>query len=284
MKILVTGAAGQVGSELVGAPAAGDEIVALTRGELEVTDAGGVARVMADVRPDAVINCAAYNAVDQAEEEPEVATAVNARAVEHLAAACRGVGAQLVHVSTDYVFGGSQTRPYVESDLPRPLSAYARSKLEGEVAARAAGSWAVVRTAYVFGRVGRSLVETILRRALAGEPLSMVTDQRGSPTYAADLAGVLLRVARERAEGTFHVVNGGDASPYELARAVLDVAGVEADLDTTTLADLRRPALRPLFSVLASERLETVGIAPLRHHREALEELVPQLAAAGKTP
>ncbi len=278
MRVVVTGAAGQLGSEVPGASADHD-VVALGHGDLDVADGDAVARTDDRHGPDAIVNCAAYNAVDAAETDPDGARLVNVDGPRNLARAAASAGAHLVHLSTDYVFDGRAETPYVETDEPAPATVYGRSKLDGELAvAEHATSWAVVRTAWVFGRVGRSLVETVLARARAGEALRMVDDQRGSPTCALDLAVAVARIATGAHTGVFHVTNGGDCTPHELARDVLELAGLgAADLQAITTAELGRPAPRPRFSVLRSERLHEAGLAPLRHYREALRALIPEL-------
>ena len=274
MRVLVTGGSGQVGSELAG-HLPGHEVVTPGRTELDLADRDSVEQMVARVAPDLVVNCAAYTAVDQAEAEPGQAMLVNAVGVRHLAVACRRIDAHLVHVSTDYVFDGDKQAPYDEYDLPAPRSAYGRSKWAGELEVmRHAGSWTIARSAWVFGRVGRSFVETIVRRARAGEPLRVVDDQWGSPTFAPHLAGMLARLGVERRQGVFHVVNAGSCSWFQLAADVLAVAGVEADLQPMTTPELRRPAPRPANSVLTSLVLPSLGGPPLPHYREALGALV----------
>jgi dTDP-4-dehydrorhamnose reductase len=271
VRIVVTGARGQVGSEL---PAFldGQDVHLLARDDLDVADPGAVHAAVAGLRPDVILNCAAYNAVDAAETDPDAAATVNAVAPGTLADAADEVGAHLVHISTDYVFPGEgRNDPYVESDEPQPRSVYGRTKLAGERAVldRPSGH-TVVRTAWVFGRVGRSLVELVLDRARAGEPLRMVTDQTGSPTSARDLAAGVARMGLERRPGLYHVVNAGSATPYQLAREVLELAGMDPGVvQETTIDVLGRPAPRPRYSVLASEHL-----APLRPWQDAVAEAV----------
>ncbi|MBI2168754.1 MAG: dTDP-4-dehydrorhamnose reductase [Actinobacteria bacterium] len=286
MKVLVTGAAGQVGSELPKclADLGVTDVASLGRGELDLADSSSVRDAVASLRPDAVINCAAYNAVDQAEAEPEAAEAVNAHGVAALAEACGAHGAHLIHISTDYVFAGDKGSAYDEGDPPAPLSAYGRSKLAGEEAALSAtGPSTVARTAIVFGRLGRSLVETIVNRAQAGEPLRLVTDQRGSPTFAPDLARVLAQMAVERVEGLYHVVNAGDCSPFELAHLIFDIAGRDrldgVEVEEITSEQLNRAAPRPPNSSLVSSRLAAAGFAPLRSLHDAVEERVREMVA-----
>jgi len=284
VKALVIGADGQVGSvlpsrlERLGVA----DVVAVGRADIDLLVPESVRAGVEGAAPDVVVNCAAYNAVDQAEDDAAAAHAVNATAPGLLAEVCREAGAHFIHISTDYVFSGDKGSPYVESDEPAPRSEYGRSKLAGEQAVEAAGgSWTVVRTALVFGSIGRSLVELIAGRGLDGLPLSMVVDQRGSPTSAGDLAGVLAEMAVRRCEGLFHVANAGDCSPYELAHFIFGVAGLDPSvIGHTTAAEFGRPASRPANSALISERLADAGIAPLRHFHEAVEERVLEMVAA----
>jgi dTDP-4-dehydrorhamnose reductase len=273
VRILVTGAGGQVGCE-VAAHLPHHEVMALGRPQLDVAERDAVEQVLGTVLPDAVVNCAAYTNVDACETDPERAMAVNALGPRHLAAACARVGAHLVHISTDYVFDGEKEGPYDEWDQPAPRSVYGRSKLGGEIeVARHASSWTVVRTSWVFGRRGRDFVDTILRRAREGGPLRVVTDQWGCPTYAPDLAGMLARLAVERRPGVYHITNQGACTWHELARAAVELAGLDPDMvGTTTAAEFGRPAPRPANSVLADTALTASGLPRLRPWRAALEE------------
>jgi dTDP-4-dehydrorhamnose reductase len=273
VRILVTGAGGQVGSE-VAAHLPRHDVFALGRLELDVAERDTVEQVLGTVLPDAVVNCAAYTDVDGCETDPDRAMAANALGPRHLAAACTRVGAHLVHVSTDYVFDGEKDGPYDEWDLPGPRSVYGRSKLGGEVeVARHASSWTVARTSWVFGRRGRNFVDTILGRAREGAPLRVVTDERGCPTYAPDLAGMLARLAVERRQGVYHVTNQGACSWHEFARAAVELAGLDPDVvGATTAAEFGRPAPRPANSVLANTALAASGLPRLRPWRAALED------------
>lgn len=278
MKALVTGASGQLGRALVAR--LGTSAHALTRAQLDVTDATAVSAAFDSIRPDVVINATAYNMVDGAESEPEAAFAVNAAAVLSLALAARRVGARLVHVSSDYVFDGAQSRPYVEDDVPRPINTYGRSKRAGEMMVEAVGGPALlVRTSGVFGpggsrAKGGSFVDRILERARTGATLRVVDDHHFAPTFAPDLAAALVALVDEKATGTVHVTNEGACSWYELARAALDLADLHATVDRISSAELAAPARRPLYSVLSNARFADLTGASLRSWREALAEML----------
>ena len=236
--------------------AAGSEAVGFTRAELDVTDESAVREALADA--ELVINCAAFTDVDGAEGDPVAAHAVNARGAHNVAAAAPRV----IYVSTDYVFDGSKTGPYVESDPVNPLSAYGRSKLEGERATLTAGPHnLVVRTSWLFGAGGRNFVTTMLRLGEGREQLKVVDDQVGCPTFTGHLAEALLALGRGEGaadgvspHGFLHVAGGGSCSWFEFARAIFERAGVDVDVQPCSTEDFPRPAPRPANSVLASER------------------------------
>lgn len=280
MKVLVTGAAGQVGREVVEAgAAAAHEVVGLDHAALDVTDAAAVREAVRAVAPGAIVNCAAFTAVDRCETEPELAFAVNADAVTHLARAADEVGAHLVHISTDYVFDGRKPDPYVETDTPNPLSVYGRSKLAGEQALDPEHS-AIVRASWICGRYGANMVKTILRLAGEHDKLSFVSDQRGHPTIAADLARMLWWFVEQRPTGVWHVTNQGAVSWYEFAQEVLRVNGDDpARVLPITTEELQppRPAPRPANSVLRNQRLIDAGVELLPDFRESLAVLVRSL-------
>jgi dTDP-4-dehydrorhamnose reductase len=279
MHILVTGAGGQLGAELVEHCAAvGDDVTAADRSVIDITNADEVSAFVSDLRPDAIINAAAYTAVDACESNVETATLANADAVGFLRSACDGVGAHLVQVSTDYVFDGTLDRPYVETDQTNPQSVYGRTKLAGEVAAGAGAS--VARTSWVCGEHGNNMVKLILRLATGDAPLAFVDDQRGCPTFTADLAPALRTLASERRSGTFHLTNSGAVSWYKFVGDILEAAGYDrARVSPISTADLDppRPAPRPANSVLDNAAWRAAGHAPLRDFREPLAELVARL-------
>jgi dTDP-4-dehydrorhamnose reductase len=261
MRLLITGAAGMLGTDLAAAAErAGHDVVALVRADLDVLDAAAVRAAVAGARPDAVVNCAAYTNVDGAEADEAAATALNGDGAGQVAAAAHAAGAFTVHVSTDYVFDGRAREPYVESSPTAPLGAYGRSKLAGEhaVAAAAPGeAHAIVRTAWLFGAHGPNFVATMLRLAGERDALAVVDDQVGCPTFTGHLASALVVLAEVRDPGIHHVAGGGSASWYDLAAATFAARGVEVPLTRGRTEDLGRPAPRPAYSVLRTERPAT---------------------------
>ena len=285
MKLVVTGAAGQLGVDVVRfAESVGDDVVGVDRTALDITDLAAVHALLDRVRPDAVINCAAYTAVDACETNQTAAFAVNADAVGLLSATCEFVGAHLVHVSTDYVFDGTLHRPYREDDTPNPQSVYGSSKLAGEHAA--GPDAAIARTSWVCGEHGNNMVKLVLR--LAADPdqaLAFVDDQVGCPTFTADLAPALHRLAVDRRTGIHHLTNQGPVTWYEFVREILAAAGHDPDRVrpiATAELDPPRPAPRPANSVLDNAVWRAAGLPMLRDFREPLGELVTRLRSSSE--
>lgn len=281
MRVLVTGAAGQLGIDLVAHCAAnGDEVVGLDRSHLDISDRSAVHGTVADLRPDVVVNTAAWTAVDACEGDLDRALQVNALGPRWLREAATVTGSHLVQISTDYVFDGSLDRPYHEWDSPNPQSAYGASKLAGE---REVGPEAtIVRTSWVCGANGNNMVKTILRLVEEHPRLTFVDDQRGCPTFTTDLATTVRRLAVERRSGIHHVTNQGAVSWYEFVCAIVAETGRDPAMVTPiSTADLHppRPAPRPPNSVLDNAALRLAGVPLLRHHREPLRELVRKLTA-----
>jgi dTDP-4-dehydrorhamnose reductase len=279
MKILVTGANGQLGQELVRFPAPPDlEIVGFGRAELDVTDFGQCRAVLHAIRPDAVIHCAAYTKVDQAESEPDEAYRVNAEGSRNAVLAAEQIGAKFVYISTDYVFDGKTDRPYRVDDPPNPLSAYGRSKLAGERFVRTLSSrHFIVRTSWVFGPYGSNFVKTMLKLAEERDVIRVVDDQVGSPTCTRDLARFLLELVKTDHFGVWHATNSGFCSWYGFARAIFEEKGLNVKVEPCATAEFPRPAPRPAYSVLDHGAIRELGFEPFRPWREALRDYLQML-------
>jgi dTDP-4-dehydrorhamnose reductase len=280
-RVLITGADGMLGTELLPALREQHEVVGVDIGELDITDWEATRAFVSEAAPDCVINCAAYTDVDGAESQRESAFAVNAVGAGNVARACAAAGAYLIHLSTDYVFDGTKSGAYLETDPPSPINVYGESKLEGELeVARASGRTLIVRTAWLYGHGGRNFVEFVLGRAADEGALRIVDDQRGAPTNARDLAEVLKELARKRPEGIIHATNDGSCSWLDFAREILAAAGLtDAAAEPISSSDLDRPAPRPKNSVLSLERLVSVlGWRP-RLWQEAVREYVAERQA-----
>jgi dTDP-4-dehydrorhamnose reductase len=264
MKLLVTGAAGMLGRDvMLAAGNAGHDVVGFGHSELDVTDAATVEKKFGLERPDVVINCAAWTDVDGAVEAEEAAMAVNGTGAGNLAAAAAAVDASVVYVSSDYVFDGAKGAPYVEADQPAPLSAYGRTKLAGEEATAAANKrHFVVRSAGLFGIGGPNFVETMLRLATAQNEVLVVRDQIGSPTYTWHLAYGVVRLIEGIEFGIHHMAAAGQCSWYEFAREIFEQAKVECKVLSTTTEEFGRPAARPPFSALPSPREHAIRLPP----------------------
>ena len=278
MRVLITGAAGQLGQDLARhCAAAGDEVVACSSAQLDLGDRDSVLAAITSTAPDLVVNAGAWTAVDDCEADPDRAFRVNALGVRWVTEAARHVGAHVVQVSTDYVFAGDKPAPYVEWDQPNPLSTYGRSKLGGEQEVDPAHT--IVRTAWVCGAHGRNMVKTVL--GLADRPeLAFVDDQRGCPTFTADLAVAVRRLGLSRVPGTFHVTNQGETTWYGFVRDILELAGHDpGKVRPIATADLDppRPAPRPANSVLDNAALRFGGFPLLPHYRDSLARLLAEL-------
>jgi dTDP-4-dehydrorhamnose reductase len=271
MRYALIGSAGQLGREL--RTRLDGEVIALTREQTDLSRPQTVRDALAGLRPDVVVNCAAYNFVDRAESEPEAAFAVNAWGVRALAEFCRAQDVLLVHFSTDYVFGldAGRKTPYAETDAPGPLGVYGLSKLAGEYLGRAiAPHHLIIRTCGLYGRPGAggkgtNFVETMLRLAAQGKALRVISDQVCTPSAATDVAATTVELLRGGRTGLFHVVNAGSCSWFEFARAIFELSGLKVNLTPITAAEYGSPARRPGYSVLSS-----ATVPPLRPWREAL--------------
>ena len=280
--VVIFGSQGLVGSALVRS-AAGRDVRALCRKDADISDAAAVARVLDEHQPVAVFNCAVFQPVDLCESESEAAFRVNAIAAGVLGRACSQRDIALTHLSTDFVFGGNQTRPYVESDFPRPLSVYAASKLAGEQLVLAASPrHRVVRTSAVFGPspAGHgvaSFVDRMLERARAGQETRVVDDQVVSPTYSSHLAAALWDLLPRPESGVFHAAGGGQCSRYDMARRVFEAAGCPELLSRTTSAEFGAVARRPSYSALDNTRLRSLGFADLPPWQQGVETYLAEI-------
>lgn len=278
-RVLVTGASGMLGSDL--APvlaAAGYEVLARSRSELDIADAAALSRALAESRPDIVVNCAAFTKVDACETDPR-AFEVNAGAVGLLADACGHVSCQLVQISTDFVFDGAKGAPYREDDPAGPLSAYGRSKRMGEEEALRLPGSLVVRASWLFGRSGWNFVEAILNQVESGrERLTVVADQVGRPTATTDLSQAILALLDAGVSGIYHFANRGEVSWHAFAQEILAVAGHSVPVDATTSAALARPAVRPPYSTLDTGKYERLTGRSVRHFRDPLAEYLAHRA------
>ena len=296
---LVTGASGMLGRDLTALLAArNEEFTALARADLDLTDADAVMAAVSAVKPDVVVNCAAWTAVDAAEEHEAAALAVNGHGAASLAAACASAGALLVHPSTDYVFDGRASAPYAEGAPTAPAGAYGRTKLAGEQAVRAAMPDAsyVVRTAWLYGAHGKNFVKTMLRLAMNGTAPGVVADQHGQPTWTADVAAqVCALIDKSAAPGIYHATSSGQTTWFGLAEEIFALyqdqgqdqgQGRQADSERVrltpraiTTADYPTPAKRPAYSVLGHDAWHAAGIAPIGDWKAALHRAFPAILA-----
>jgi dTDP-4-dehydrorhamnose reductase len=291
VRCALIGAAGQLGFDLARTFDLPGELVRLTRADFDLLDARAAARVLRDLRPTHVVNTAAYNQVDRAEEDPAPAFALNADAVGALADLCESLGATLVHFSTDYVFDGRRATPYGEDDAPGPLSRYGESKLAGERMAltrcrqalvfRVCGLFGVARSA---GKGGTNFVETMLRLAGEGRSIRVVRDQVLTPSYTLDLAAKVWRVMARGTHGLYHLTNAGATSWYDFAREIFRLSGLTPDLAGVTAAEYGARARRPAYSVLRHGRLAALGEDDLRPWPEALAAYLRERGSVSAAP
>ena len=286
-RYVVIGATGQLGTDLVRTFDGSGQLTPLSTRDVDIRDAVATRSILEALRPTWVLNTAAYNLVDRAEEDGRSAFALNTEAVGSLADICQRIGARLVHFSTDYVFDGAKRTPYLETDPPRPLSVYGESKLAGELLALERCERAVVfRVCGLFGLAGSlgkgkgNFVETMLRLARDGRPLRVVSDQVLCPSYTLDLARKVWAVLPKAAQPVYHLTNAGQTSWYDFARRSLELAGVTADLTAVTAAEYGATARRPPYSVLAHANLAALGEDDLRPWGEALVAYVAERSSS----
>jgi len=278
MKIIITGANGMVARTAIShCREIGDEVVAFTRNDLDISDAEKTLELITAERPDALINCAAFTDVDGAESSEAVCYAANADGVENLANACKAADARFVTISTDYVFDGTNAGFYTQRDTPNPQSLYGRSKLEGEIRARYAYARSViVRSGWIYGSGGTNFLSKIPSLLSEGKPIKAIRDAYGTPTYANDLASRLRELAELDIPGIFHVVNSGGGTSYlGFAEAACDIGGYDRSLiESVSGADLVRPAPRPVSSKMACVLSPAIGLAAMPEWKTALQEFI----------
>jgi dTDP-4-dehydrorhamnose reductase len=278
IKVLVTGAGGQLGRELTGWTDPQFEIHGFGRESLDVTDLQQCRDVMSSMKPDAIIHCAAYTAVDKAESEPEEAFRINETGTRNLAIAAHENRSKLCYISTDYVFDGTSLTPYRESDQTNPLTMYGKSKLAGEqVVQLLLERYFIVRTSWVYGKYGSNFVKTMLKLSEERDEVKVVHDQIGSPTYAQDLARFLLELIQTDRYGIYHASNTGACSWYDFAKAIFEENGKKIQVVACTTAEFPRPASRPAYSVMEHEAIRTNGLQDLPPWREALRHFLKEI-------
>lgn len=275
-KILVTGAKGQFGTEMVKLLKDMEyEVYGYGRTELDITDFQQVKSVIDHIHPNVVIHAAAYTKVDAAESEPDQAFFVNAYGTRNIAVASERIGAKFVYISTDYVFDGTANVPYNEFAFTNPISVYGKSKLAGEQFVRDLHSkFFIIRTSWVYGKHGNNFVKTMLKLAQEQRELFVVDDQIGCPTYAVDLTSCIFQLIQTEKYGVYHISNSGNCSWYEFAKAIFEQANVNIVVNPCKTKDYPRPARRPAYSVLDHMALRLNGFRELRHWREALKEFM----------
>jgi dTDP-4-dehydrorhamnose reductase len=283
--ILVTGANGQLGSEIRGLAAAQPQHRFLfnDRDEVDITDASQVDACFAGFEPHYCINCAAYTAVDKAETDADMAFRINAAAVRNLATACTTHHTKFIHISTDYVFDGRGTEPYNEDHPTAPVSAYGKTKLQGEQEALAANKdTIIIRTSWVYSEHGHNFVKTMLRLMQSKPELGVVADQWGSPTYAADLAEVILQIVASGTwvPGIYHYSNAGAITWHQFAKAINEIAGYSCNVKPITTAEYPTPASRPTYSVMDTRKIQQVYGIQLKDWKESLRTCLQKLQQA----
>ena len=282
MKLLITGATGQLGTDLVlSAQRSGHQVIATIHADLDITDKSQVDRVVGEAKADAIIHAAAWTAVDACESDPQRAMSVNRDGTANIVSAARKSGSRVIYISTDYVFDGTKPTPYIESDLPNPQSVYGASKLAGEQQLDLTTD-EIVRISWVCGEHGANMVKTILRLAATNPTLTFVDDQIGSPTFTSDAAPMIIEIATAGLAGIWHVTNQGSTSWFGFARDVLTCAGLDADrviATTTKLLQPARPAKRPTNSVLDNAQMRKANLALLDDYHIPLQRLVDVLTS-----
>ncbi|CAH0121700.1 dTDP-4-dehydrorhamnose reductase [Paenibacillus sp. CECT 9249] len=279
MKVIVTGAGGQLGTDVAAIfKQNGHDVIDLDRSKLDIANQQACNDIISASQPDVIVHCAAYTAVDAAESEEDQAYLVNAVGSRNIAVAAEKTGAKVCYLSTDYVFDGTSTEPYREYDSTNPKTIYGKSKRAGEQLVQTLCSrYFIVRTSWVYGKNGNNFVKTMLKLGREKPSLQVVHDQIGSPTYTVDLATFLLELVATEKYGVYHASNTGNCSWYEFAKAIFEEAGMETEVRPCTTAEFPRPAPRPKNSVLDHGSIRTNGFEDLRQWRDALKEFIVEL-------
>ena len=275
MKILITGSGGMLGHDLGEVLKSRHDLIMTTSETLDITDADNVAELISREKPDVVINAAAYTDVDGCEKNRDLALSVNAEGPQNLAKACSEIGCVLVHISTDYVFNGKNTTPWVESDNTGPISVYGESKLKGEEnIINMMDKYFIIRTAWLYGVNGGNFPKTMLELAKTHSEITVVYDEVGCPTYTLDLAKAISVLVESDDYGIYHITNSGECSWCEFARYIFEVAGCDVEVIPVTASEFNRPAPRPSYSVLKNKKWIENGFKPLRDYKEAVREYI----------
>ena len=275
MKILITGSDGMLGHDLADVLKGKHELILTTSKTLDITDKNHVIDFVSSQKPDMLINAAAYTDVDGCEKNQELAYSVNGEGVRNLAMACKKIGCGLVHISTDYVFNGENTRPWVEDDETGPISVYGKSKLEGEKAiCEILDKYFILRTAWLYGVNGRNFPKTMLELSENHSKITVVYDEVGTPTYTLDLAHAISKLIETDCYGIYHLTNSGSCSWCEFARYIFEIAGADVEVVPVTADEFARPAPRPSYSVLENRNWVENGFEPLRNYTEAIKEYI----------
>ncbi|MBS4213126.1 dTDP-4-dehydrorhamnose reductase [Neobacillus rhizophilus] len=279
MKVVVTGAAGQLGQDvLLELERNNHQAIGADRQTLDISDEAAVQAFIQEVKPDVILHCAAYTNVDSAEQDEETAYKVNGLGAKYLAQAAKQTGAKMMYISTDYVFDGTASEPYEVDHPTKPLGAYGRTKLAGEVFVQEnLEEFFIVRTAWVFGKHGNNFVKTMIRLGKERGEVGVVSDQVGSPTYTVDLAKFMVSLVETDKYGIYHATNSGICSWYEFAVEIFKQAEMDVTVRPLTTEQFPRPAARPKYSVLSKKRIEEEGLTPLQSWKDALSAYLKEL-------
>jgi dTDP-4-dehydrorhamnose reductase len=278
MKVIVTGAGGQLGRDLVKCLKLKHEVIGFNHSQLDVTDYDQCLQILNLIKPDVVIHTAAYTAVDLAESEEDLAYSINAAGTRNLAVITEQLGAKFCYISTDYVFDGTSSSPYKEFDNTNPQSVYGKSKRAGEQLTQTlCMKYFIVRTSWVYGVNGNNFVKTMLKLASERDTVKVVQDQTGSPTYTIDLCNFLIKLVQTEKYGIYHASNSGKCSWYEFANAIFEECGIQMNVTPCSTDEFPRPAPRPVYSVLDHLSIRTNGFNDFRHWREGLVDFLEEL-------